>query len=170
MLCVRPENLSSLLAMAALGSRVAGVPVCPGCGQNTKNQENAPTNRTSFSRMAINENGLFIGPAPSAQAAWRSGQGGPTADPTTDPQPIVQDDHSEAATRGGRARQHGARRRGVMETGLQSLRTEHTTGQASPAPFGFRLPATPPVRVLARRLVILSCPQPARPSSIRPKV
>ena len=37
-----------------------------------------------------------------------------------------------------------------MKTVLQSLQTEHTTGRTSPRTF--RLPATPPVHVPARRL------------------
>ena len=51
------------------------------------------------------------------------------------------------------AEEHGSEDRGatcVMETVLQSLQTEHTTVQTSPRTF--RLPATPPVHVPARRL------------------
>ena len=56
-------------------------------------------------------------------------------------------------TRELEADEHGSEDRRatcVMETVLQSLQTEHTTGQTSPRTF--RLPATPPVHVPARRL------------------
>ena len=56
-------------------------------------------------------------------------------------------------TRRVEAEEHGSKDRGatyVMETVLQSLQTEHTTGQTSLRTF--RLPATPLVHVPARRL------------------
>ena len=46
-------------------------------------------------------------------------------------------------TRKPEAEEHGSKDRGatyVMETVLQSLQTEHTTGQTSQGPFGSPLP------------------------------
>ena len=62
----------------------------------------------------------------------------------------------EAATRGGRARRHGAQRQGVMETSLHC--SERSVSRARHHRY-LSLPATPPVHVPARRLVVLSRPQ-----------